>query len=361
MGRTRRALHALLKLRPARALVRAGNREIEVEAESVQVGERVIVKPGEGVPVDGVVLKGASLIDQSHLTGESVPVEKGNGGQGLRRHAESARLDRGAHGAAAGDTTLARIVSLVREAQEQKSSTEEVAEWVGRYYTIAVMVAAGLMMVIPPLFMGHAFQPSLYRAMTLLVVASPMRAGDRHTRDDPVGDRERGRNGVLFKGGRFIEALGRVRRWRSTRPARSRSAASRVTECPDGGRAEDEVLGWARQRREALAAPARAGGGARRRRGLEVTPPIAARTWARAGRAGRRRSGRDRNPGVVRSSSGDGPAGGGSRTSSAAARRARRCWCERRALGRDRRRRPAVRPPRPTCARCDGSGIRAWC
>src|SRR5437762_13866989 len=76
MGRTRRALHALLKLRPARALVRRGGREIEVEAEAVQVGERVIVKPGEAIPVDGIVLAGASLVDQSTLTGESVPIAK---------------------------------------------------------------------------------------------------------------------------------------------------------------------------------------------------------------------------------------------------------------------------------------------
>src|SRR5260221_10358046 len=85
MGRTRRALHALLKLRPARALVVRGGREIEVEAESVQVGERVIVKPGEAIPVDGVVLTGASLVDQSNFTVESGPVGRAGGGRGLAR------------------------------------------------------------------------------------------------------------------------------------------------------------------------------------------------------------------------------------------------------------------------------------
>src|SRR5437899_97322 len=79
MGRTRHALRALLKLRPARALVVRDGREIEVEAEAVNVGERVIVKPGEAIPVDGVVVAGASLVDQSHLTGESVPVPKQGG------------------------------------------------------------------------------------------------------------------------------------------------------------------------------------------------------------------------------------------------------------------------------------------
>jgi len=127
MGRTRRALHALLKLRPARALVLRGGREIEVAAEAVGVGERVIVKPGEAVPVDGVVERGESLVDQSSLTGESVPVSKAAGdrvfaGTLNQQGSIEVRTLR-----AAGDTTLARIVALVEEAQEQKSRTEEVA------------------------------------------------------------------------------------------------------------------------------------------------------------------------------------------------------------------------------------------
>src|SRR5262249_22038595 len=121
MGRTRRALHALLKLRPARALVRRDGREIEVEAEAVQIGERVIVRPGDAIPVDGVVALGESLVDQSSLTGESVPVSKRTGdkvfaGTLNQQGAIEVRTTR-----AAGDTTLARIVALVEEAQEQKS------------------------------------------------------------------------------------------------------------------------------------------------------------------------------------------------------------------------------------------------
>jgi Cd2+/Zn2+-exporting ATPase len=160
MGRTRRALHALLKLRPARALVMRGGAEVEVEAESVRAGERVVVKPGEAIPVDGEVLSGASLVDQSSLTGESVPVAKAPGdpvfaGTLNQQGAIVVTTTR-----AAGDTTLARIVALVQEAQEQKSRTEEVAEWVGRYYTVAVMVGAALMIVVPPFLLHQPFASS---------------------------------------------------------------------------------------------------------------------------------------------------------------------------------------------------------
>jgi len=211
MGRTRRALHALLKLRPSMARVIRDGREIEVDAESVRIGERVIVKPGEAVAADGVVTTGESLVDQSSLTGESVPVLRGVGdkvfaGTLNQQGALEVRATR-----AAGDTTLARIVALVREAQEQKSRTEEIAEWVGRYYTMVVMVAAAAMIVIPLVFLHHDFLTSFYRAMTLLVVASPCALVIATPATILSAIANAARHGVLFKGGRFIEAMGRVR------------------------------------------------------------------------------------------------------------------------------------------------------
>jgi Cd2+/Zn2+-exporting ATPase len=137
MGRTRRALHALLKLRPARALVRRDQREVEVAAEDVRIGELVIVKPGEAIPVDGTVALGESLVDQSTLTGESVPVAKVTGDKVFAGTLNQQGAIEVTTSRAAGDTTLARIVTLVENAQEQKSQTEEVAQWAGRYYTVA--------------------------------------------------------------------------------------------------------------------------------------------------------------------------------------------------------------------------------
>jgi Cd2+/Zn2+-exporting ATPase len=246
MGRTRRALLALLKLRPSRALVRRGGREIEVDAESVLVGERVIVKPGEAIPVDGVVMTGESLVDQSSLTGESVPVTKTVGdtifaGTLNQQGAIEARATR-----TAGDTTLARIVHLVSEAQEQKSSTEEVAEWVGRYYTIAVMIGAGLMIVIPPLLLGHDFRSTFYRAMTLLVVASPCALVIATPATILSAIASAARNGVLFKGGKFIEALGRVKAIAFDKTGTlTRGQFEVVDVVPLAGATADQVLSWA--------------------------------------------------------------------------------------------------------------------
>ena len=141
----------------------------------MRIGERVVIRPGETFPVDGMIVTGASVADQSMLTGESVPVVKQPGdrvfaGTLNQQGALEVRATR-EH----GDTTLARIVALVEDAQEQKSRTEELAEWVGRYYTIVVVFAAGLMIVVPPIFLHDPFAPTFYRAMTLLVVALPAR------------------------------------------------------------------------------------------------------------------------------------------------------------------------------------------
>lgn len=211
MGRTRRALHALLELRPQRALVRRGSAELEVDAEAVRVGETVIIKPGEAVPVDGTVTLGTSLVDQSSLTGESVPVTKAAGDKLFAGTLNQQGALEMIATRIAANSALARIVALVQEAQEQKSQTEEMAEWVGRYYTIAVMVVAGLMLLVPPLFMGHAWIDSLYRAMTLLVVASPCALVIATPATVLSAIANAARNGILFKGGRHLEALGRVK------------------------------------------------------------------------------------------------------------------------------------------------------
>jgi Cd2+/Zn2+-exporting ATPase len=211
MGRTRHALRALMELRPARALIRREGREIEVAAEDVRVGETVIVKPGEAFAVDGTVEKGTSLVDQSSLTGESIPVEKNTGDKVFAGTLNQLGALEILATRAAANSALARIVALVQEAQEQKSRTEEVAEWVGRYYTVAVMIGAGLMLFIPPLLLHEDWKVSLYRSMTLLVVASPCALVIATPATILSAIANAARNGILFKGGRFIEALGRIR------------------------------------------------------------------------------------------------------------------------------------------------------
>ena len=211
MGRTRHALRALLELRPSRALVRRQGRELEVAAEDVLVGETVIVKPGEAIPVDGTVTLGESLVDQSSLTGESVPVSKVAGDRVFAATLNQQGAIEMLATRAAANSALARIVSLVQEAQQKKSRAEELAEVAGRYYTVIVMVGAGLMLLLPPLVFGQEWKASLYRAMTLLVVASPCALVIATPATVLSAIANAARNGILFKGGAFLEALGRVR------------------------------------------------------------------------------------------------------------------------------------------------------
>jgi Cd2+/Zn2+-exporting ATPase len=211
MGRTRRALHALLELRPALARVYRDGRETEVPADDVRVGETVVVRPGDAIPVDGQVTRGESLVDQSSLTGESVPVPKAPGDKVFAGTLNQQGAIELLATRVAANSALARIVALVEEAQEKKSRAEELAEVVGRYYTVVVMVAAGLMLVLPPLVFGHDWMKSLYRAMTLLVVASPCALVIATPATVLSAIANAARNGILFKGGAFLEALGRVR------------------------------------------------------------------------------------------------------------------------------------------------------
>jgi len=274
MGRTRRALHALLKLRPARALVLRDGKEIEVEAESVRVGERVIIKPGEAVPVDGRVATGASLVDQSSLTGESVPVPKEPGDRVFAGTLNQQGAIEVVTSRAAGDTTLARIVTLVEEAQEQKSRTEELAQWVGRYYTMVVILGAALMMIVPPLAMGQDLVSSFYRAMVLLVVASPCALVIATPATILSAIANAARNGILFKGGRFIEALGRVKAVAFDKTGTLTRGRFEVTDVVafDGAN-ERDVLGWAASAEKRSQHPlAQAVVRAAESRGLQITP-----------------------------------------------------------------------------------------
>ncbi len=273
MGRTRRALRSLLELRPARARVVRQGREIEVAAADVLVGEHVVVRPGEAVPLDGVVVAGASLVDQSRLTGESVPVARATGdrvfaGTLNQEGAIEARATR-----AAGNSTLARVVALVKEAQEQKSRTEAAAEWVGRYYTLAVMIGAALLLLVP-LAQHRPFAGALYRAMTLLVVASPCALVIATPATILSAIAAAARNGVLFKGGRHLEALGRVRAVAFDKTGTLTQGRFEVTdvEALDGAAPQD-VLRWAAGAEARSPHPlARAVVRAAEARGLDFTP-----------------------------------------------------------------------------------------
>ncbi len=210
LDRARSAIRALADLAPKTSLVRRDDREVEIPVGQVQIGDLVIVRPGVRVSVDGVVESGASAVDQSPVTGESVPVDKSPGDQVFTGsvNGEGALTVRTTR--LAKDSTLARVMEMVEQAQAQKSPTQQLTERFVRFFVPAVLVGDLLLIVVPPLF-GVPFAESFLRAMTLLVAASPCALALGTPSAILAGVARAARGGVLVKGGAHLENLGRLR------------------------------------------------------------------------------------------------------------------------------------------------------
>lgn len=207
MDRARKAIEALAELAPKTAVVQRNGREMEVRVEELLRGDRVIVKPGQRIPADGQVDAGTSAVDQAPVTGESMPVDKQPGdkvfagtvnGEGVLV-VEVTRL--------AQESTLARMVTMVAEAQTQKSPTQRFTDRFERIFVPVVLVGAVLLIVLPPLF-GFPFAESFYRAMAVLVAASPCALAIATPSAVLSGIARAARGGVLIKGGVHLENLG---------------------------------------------------------------------------------------------------------------------------------------------------------
>ena len=207
MDRARRAIEALAELAPKTALVQRDGAEIEVRVEELLRGDRVIVKPGSRIPADGQVASGNSAVDQSPVTGESMPVDKQAGdkvfagtvnGEGALI-VEVTKLAR--------ESTLSRMVEMVAEAQTQKSPTQRFTDRFERVFVPVVLLGATLLIALPPLF-GFPFAESFYRAMAVLVAASPCALAIATPSAVLSGIARAARGGVLIKGGAHLENLG---------------------------------------------------------------------------------------------------------------------------------------------------------
>jgi Cd2+/Zn2+-exporting ATPase len=210
MARARGAIRALMDLTPDDALVRRDGADTRVPADSVRIGDVVIVRPGEKVPVDGKVSAGNSFVNQAPVTGESLPVDKGRGdevfagtinGRGaleviVTRHRQ--------------DTTLARIIHLVERAQAQRAPTQTFIDRFARVYTPIVLTLAVLIAIVPPLAGAGAFSEWLYRSLVLLVISCPCALVISTPVSIVSALAAAARHGVLIKGGVHLERTGDV-------------------------------------------------------------------------------------------------------------------------------------------------------
>jgi Cd2+/Zn2+-exporting ATPase len=173
LHRTRRAIEALLDLSPSEATVRREGQLVRVPVDQLRVGDRVLVRPGERIPADGIVRAGVSSVDQSPVTGESMPVDKTVGDTVFAGTLNQYGALEVEATLPPSDTTLQRIIRLVEVAQAQKAQSQRFTDWFGERYTAGVLTVAALAAVFPWIALGEPFDASFYRAMTLLVVASP--------------------------------------------------------------------------------------------------------------------------------------------------------------------------------------------
>ncbi|MFU8892298.1 MAG: heavy metal translocating P-type ATPase [Luteolibacter sp.] len=210
MDRTQRAIESLLTLRPDEAMRKSPDGERLVPIDSLVPGDVVIVRPGELLPTDGVIQSGGGAVDESTLTGESMPVSKAEGdavfaGTLNQTGGLEVRVTR-----ASGDSTLAKMVRLVAEAQAKKSTTQRFLEKAEQRYAAGVILFTIAVLFVPWWVFGEAFGDAFYRAMTVMVVASPcaLIISTPATVLSAIGGAAR--RGILIKGGSHLESAARI-------------------------------------------------------------------------------------------------------------------------------------------------------
>lgn len=211
MDKTRRSIKSLMEIAPREALVKRNGEEITVPIAQVMVGETVIIRPGERVAVDGYILKGQTVINQAPITGESMPVDKTAGDEVFAGTINGNGAIEVQVSKQAQDSTLAKIIKMVEEAQQQKAPLERFVDVFARYYTPTVIILAVLLAVIPPLFLAQPFAPWFYRALTLLVVSCPCALVISTPVAVVAAIGNAARQGVLIKGGAYLERAGEVK------------------------------------------------------------------------------------------------------------------------------------------------------
>ena len=211
VNRSRKSISALMDIRPDFANLKINGDIKKVDPEEVSIGDIIVVKPGEKVPLDGKVIEGSSMVDTAALTGESVPREVGRGDSILSGVINKNGLLTIEVEKEFGDSIVAKILDLVQNASSKKAPTENFITKFARYYTPTVVFAALALAIIPPLFIeGATFSDWVYRALSFLVVSCPCALVVSIPLGFFGGIGGASKNGILVKGGNYLEALNDV-------------------------------------------------------------------------------------------------------------------------------------------------------
>ena len=207
VSRSRKSIASLMDIRPDYANVEQDGKLVQVDPDEVQIGDTIIVKPGERIPLDGTVLKGSSALDTSALTGESMPREVEPGMEVISGCINQTGTLTVQTTKEFGESTVAKILDLVENASDKKGKTENFITRFARYYTPAVVFAALALAILPPLVTSQPFSPWIYRALTFLVISCPCALVISVPLSFFGGIGGASKIGVLVKGSNYLESL----------------------------------------------------------------------------------------------------------------------------------------------------------
>ncbi|MFD2180704.1 heavy metal translocating P-type ATPase [Rhodoplanes azumiensis] len=244
-GRARDSIRSLSALVPKTALLERNGATEEVPADTLAVGAVILVRPGDRIAADGVVVDGRAAVDESPVTGESVPVQKAPGDGVFAGAIAADALLRVRVTAAAADNTIARVVRLVAEAQDAKAPTERLIDRFARWYTPAVAVVAALVAVAPPLLLGAAWGEWIYKGLALLLIGCPCALVISTPAAIAAALSAGARHGLLVKGGAVLETLGTIKHAALDKTGTLTEGKPRVTDLVAVGRSERQVLSMA--------------------------------------------------------------------------------------------------------------------
>jgi Cd2+/Zn2+-exporting ATPase len=207
VGKSRRSIKALLEIKPTYANLKIDGKVMKVKPEDVDIGSLIVVKPGEKIPLDGVVVEGSSLLDTSALTGESKPRSVKAGEEVLSGMVNMTGLITIKVTKPFSDSAVSRILQLVEEAGSRKARAEKFITKFARYYTPAVISMAVGIAILPPFLLNEPFNPWIYRALVLLVISCPCALVLSVPLSYFASIGKAAREGILIKGANFIDAL----------------------------------------------------------------------------------------------------------------------------------------------------------